>query len=367
MGIAGRTPGDADRAALRRLPAGADLDDVSAASGTVALPALDGPGVDELDANKLTRGMGRRTIRWSGLWYVPTSGAYEIFVAATGRLSVRIDGERVARNRGTWGAPTSGTVELDQGFHRLLVTLRRTDDRPQMAVHWALEGGAPRPFDWHRLFPLASDLDRHARFLRLLTLRRVTLAFWAMTFVLIGASIVPVAFSRARYLGALLRNRLREASDVLTVVGAAGCGVLVMTTFFQHEMRTLFPRRWVDFVNLLGEGNLAAWWSGALLLLAAFYAVAAATAKEAFADRSPCGTPPAELRPSTRLGWSCVAVVLTILSADEIGSLHESMDQLIGWGTWWSLLPFALLLLGLATLGLYGLWVSASLRGPPWR
>ncbi len=340
---------------------GAALDDMSAASGTVALPALNGPGVGRRDASKLTRGLGRRTIRWSGLWYVPTSGVYEIFVAASGQLSVRIDGQRVARNRGTWGAPTSGTVELGQGFHRLLVTLRRTDDRPRMAVHWAPEGGAPRPFDRNRLFPLTADLDRHAWFLRLVTLWRVSLACWAMTLLLIGASITPAALRKGGLAGAFFLTRVRKTSDALTVVAAVGCGVLVTTTFFQHEIRRLFPPRWGEFLNLLGEGNLAAWWSGVLLLLAAFYAVAAAT--DTVADGRARGAALAELRPSARLGWSCIALVVTALSADEIASLHEFMDGVIGWGTWWSLLPFALVLLGLVAVGLCGLWVTESLRG----
>ncbi len=67
-------------------------------------------------------------------------------------------------------------------------------------------------------------------------------------------------------------------------------------------------------VNLGAENNLAAWWSGALLLLAAFgFAVSAQHRLH-----------------SMRAPWLLLAALWTLLSLDEVGSLHERLTGFAG-------------------------------------
>jgi hypothetical protein len=66
--------------------------------------------------------------------------------------------------------------------------------------------------------------------------------------------------------------------------------------------------------GLGGEANIGAWWSGMLLVLAAFLAF------DGFFDRA---KPPAEQR-----GWLALGLALLLLSFDEIASLHEYLSAL---------------------------------------
>ena len=96
-------------------------------------------------------------------------------------------------------------------------------------------------------------------------------------------------------------------------VGGIGLVLIVATALnphlpdFSQKWRLVYP------LNLNGEQNLAAWWSGIVLFTAGvlFY--------ESYCravDR-------------LRLPWLLLAVLLITLSADEIGSFHE---RLAGWG-----------------------------------
>lgn len=87
-----------------------------------------------------------------------------------------------------------------------------------------------------------------------------------------------------------------------------------------------FSQKWRLFgpFYLGNENNLAAWWSGITLLLAAILAF--------------------EKHDSKNKAWLIVAFVLAILSLDEIGSIHERVGI---WKGWSGMLPAGCLLLGL--------------------
>ncbi len=67
------------------------------------------------------------------------------------------------------------------------------------------------------------------------------------------------------------------------------------------------------WLGLAGENNVGAWWSGALLFVAAVFAL----------DGTVAGKPGAE-----RKGWLALAGVLLVLSFDEVASLHEYLDSI---------------------------------------
>jgi hypothetical protein len=94
---------------------------------------------------------------------------------------------------------------------------------------------------------------------------------------------------------------------------AVSVALLVITVLsYATEQRPLaFVLFWL---GLGGEGNVGAWWSGMLLVLAAFLAL------DGFFDRS---KPTAEQR-----GWLALGLALLLLSFDEIASLHEYLSEL---------------------------------------
>lgn len=130
--------------------------------------------------------------------------------------------------------------------------------------------------------------------------------------------------------------------------GAVAISLLLLLT---TAADTFFdPAGRLDYVlaklNLKRENNFAATWSGMLLALASVHAF------DGYARE--------RLRsPASALGWALIAVVLLALSADEVGSLHERVGvsgRLLGIGSWWALLPFALALGGMLAWALILLW-----------
>lgn len=121
------------------------------------------------------------------------------------------------------------------------------------------------------------------------------------------------------------------------LVACAGSIALLLTTFaraflaasgspFAHPLRV---------VDLRVENNLAAWWSGMLLLMVALHAFDGFVAKR---RREPRGA----------RGWLLVAVIALIFSIDELASVHERVSifgTALGIGIWPALAPFGLILL----------------------
>lgn len=89
-----------------------------------------------------------------------------------------------------------------------------------------------------------------------------------------------------------------------------------------------FPQKWrfVTPFSLHTENNFAVWWSGIILLLAALLAY-----QRILTDSN-----------KNKLAWYILAIVLTGLSLDEIGSFHERIGVAKGWN---GILPFGILVL----------------------
>jgi PAS domain S-box-containing protein len=100
--------------------------------------------------------------------------------------------------------------------------------------------------------------------------------------------------------------------------------------------------------SLGGENNLASWWSGLLLLLGGLHAI-----DGYYRHRAD------DL--NVARAWLVIGAVLCALSLDEIGSLHERVG-LLRFGSWWSVLPFAMILLSGVTWSFWQLWHVPSHR-----
>lgn len=97
------------------------------------------------------------------------------------------------------------------------------------------------------------------------------------------------------------------------------------------------------------ESSVGAWWQGMLLLIASLHAF------DGYLRHR--GSEPRLAR-----GWLLLAIVICSLSFDEVGSLHERVPKYLPPGGWLSLLPFALVLGGMAFYG-----IAALMRSPAQR
>lgn len=122
-------------------------------------------------------------------------------------------------------------------------------------------------------------------------------------------------------------------------------GVLVIATVILRFGHALY----LAPLNLSNENVAAAWFSGILLFLAGLHA-----ADGYFRLRK------TNLR--TALAWCVIAGMLLALSADEIGSLHERIDDVLKMGPWLSYLPFLIVLLALCAWSFIQLWITPSER-----
>jgi hypothetical protein len=135
----------------------------------------------------------------------------------------------------------------------------------------------------------------------------------------------------------------RAAAYVRTLVIVSG--VLVLATVVLRFGKALF----LAPLNLTNENVAAAWFSGILLLLASLHA-----ADGYFRLR--------HTNFRTALAWCVISGMLLVLSADEIGSLHERIDDVLAMGPWLSYLPFLIVLLGCCAWSFIQLWITPSER-----
>ncbi|MGI9233666.1 MAG: hypothetical protein ACR2RD_08560 [Woeseiaceae bacterium] len=123
---------------------------------------------------------------------------------------------------------------------------------------------------------------------------------------------------------------------------------LCFVTVFNKELNSLIPGVFGAF-NLRGESNFASLFSGVFLLVIALHAF------DGWALNQSC-------EPRVANAWMMLSLVLVALSFDEIGSLHERVPSIGGLSVWWSLLPFALVLGGMAGYAILCLYRTPELR-----
>ena len=132
------------------------------------------------------------------------------------------------------------------------------------------------------------------------------------------------------------------------------CCALVVITLFQFEVSA--STGVVQFLSrfvLTEENNFGAWWSGALLFVVAIHAFDGYMLHRLH-------------QPNAARGWLLISIILIILSADEISSLHERANAYLHFGSLLSLLPFGIILLAMLVVALISLWSSKEHRAQVW-
>lgn len=132
-------------------------------------------------------------------------------------------------------------------------------------------------------------------------------------------------------------DRLRR-SWYACIVGVSVALVLVTFAAYGLDNQLLY------LIGLGGENNIGAWWSGMLMLLAAVFAYDGYAARDKAARE--------------RRGWLALAVLLLVLSFDEVASLHEYLSAK---GTA-HLAPLAGIVLALSLYALASLYASPASR-----
>lgn len=122
-------------------------------------------------------------------------------------------------------------------------------------------------------------------------------------------------------------NKFRLAWLALIVMA---CGVMLAGTLLS-----------IREINLRAESNLAALWSGLLLLLIGIHAF------DGYASNR-------QESPTIARAWLVITAIMVLLSFDEVGSLHERLPADSHMTYWLWIAPFAL---GFAAMGLYALCV----------
>src|SRR5690606_32202148 len=136
----------------------------------------------------------------------------------------------------------------------------------------------------------------------------------------------------------------RGRAVYLSVLGGISALLIALSVAANAELLPAALRSLRRYFNLAHENNLAAWWSGSLLLVAALHALDGRAKLASLGDRR------------TAAAWAALALVLIALSLDEVGSLHERAERFVPLERWWALLPFGVVLLGVAGWSAWQLW-----------
>lgn len=93
------------------------------------------------------------SVRWSGFWYLPEPGVFDLHGAGDDRLDVWLDGALVIRRTPPAEMHTQvRTLALDAGVHRLRVEYEQHAGAYSLDLGWARQGERPRPLPSHHLF-----------------------------------------------------------------------------------------------------------------------------------------------------------------------------------------------------------------------
>jgi hypothetical protein len=126
-----------------------------------------------------------------------------------------------------------------------------------------------------------------------------------------------------------------------------GISIALTLTTLVFRFRTHYFL-WLAPLDLSHENDVAAWFSGMLLLLAALHALDGFRRLQSTDVKS-------------AIAWLLIAAMLVVLSADEVGSLHERIEDLSP-GPVLSFVPFAIVLVGASIWVLWQLWRTPSER-----
>jgi 4-amino-4-deoxy-L-arabinose transferase-like glycosyltransferase len=110
---------------------------------------------------------GPFSVVWSGTFFAPRPGEYELGLRSQGASWANVDGQLVAGNQGDPSASGSGHVALAKGLHSLEARLSAEDSAGEVALYWTLPGQAPEPIPDNLLFTVPlSDQGLLGRYYR---------------------------------------------------------------------------------------------------------------------------------------------------------------------------------------------------------
>ncbi len=151
-------------------------------------------------------------------------------------------------------------------------------------------------------------------------------------------------------------NKLHDKNwSAFWFYGIVAISVLILiVTLFRFEVREATGIvRLLRSLSIVGENNIAAWWSGILLLIGGIHAFDGYVLLR-------------QREPRAARAWASISIILVILSADEISSIHERVDWILHLGSWLSKLPFAIILLAMLAYALISLWSAEEQRSKVW-
>jgi hypothetical protein len=142
----------------------------------------------------------------------------------------------------------------------------------------------------------------------------------------------------------------RWSTLLFKVVIACSVFMLVITLFrFELEGDTGLIKFLRTF-DLASENNTGSWWSGMLLLLTSIYMFDGYVLNR-------------HQQPRAAQGWILLSMILMVLSADEISSIHERMFNLLDAGIWVPPVLFTVILFFMLVYALICLWSVDTQRG----
>ena len=95
----------------------------------------------------------------AGVWYIPSSGLYDLSLSATAPATWSIDGEVAVDSAASHGA-AQRTVWLSAGFHPIELTCEPQADASALRMWWAPAEGVLRPLNSTQLFPAMPSSPR---------------------------------------------------------------------------------------------------------------------------------------------------------------------------------------------------------------
>jgi len=100
------------------------------------------------------------SVRWSGVWFIPDDGLYDLLLDADDRAIWTVDGQRAHTRTFGDGATARRTVWLHAGFHSIVIEYQQDGGEYRLDVSWAQAGGVPRPLAAVDLLPVMPGRPR---------------------------------------------------------------------------------------------------------------------------------------------------------------------------------------------------------------
>jgi 4-amino-4-deoxy-L-arabinose transferase-like glycosyltransferase len=204
---------------------------------------------------------GFAVVRWSGVWYVPHTGFYDLSLRTDGRVVWNIDDLVAHENSSAHPERDPRTVLLLRGFHPIEVEYERRGRTPSLQVAWAPTGRALRPLNPYHLSPskpeysrLWAALESGRRISQLLLVSGLAIGVWVGLLVVLDKE-------RSLFAGRRLPFRVSSASAVLAAVLPAlviGYAAVLRFDAITHKYGTVESPRWLHALQVRSHGPLGA-------------------------------------------------------------------------------------------------------------